>query len=98
MLEGYYVKKIGQNRGAPRVWLEGTQALKASVDNRPDFYDRLREPRKQLAIALSKASGVLEVADPRDALEIARAAGIERRVDLAARAAVPGEFRQGAKP
>lgn len=26
-LNGYYVKKVGQNRGAPRVWLEGSQAL-----------------------------------------------------------------------
>lgn len=26
-LRGYYVKRIGQNRGAPRVWLEGAQAL-----------------------------------------------------------------------
>lgn len=24
-LRGYYVKKVGQNRGAPRVWLEGSQ-------------------------------------------------------------------------
>lgn len=29
MLEGYYIKKIGQNRGTPRVWLEGTQATRA---------------------------------------------------------------------
>lgn len=29
MLEGYYVKRIGQNRGAPRVWLEGTQTARA---------------------------------------------------------------------
>jgi DNA (cytosine-5)-methyltransferase 1 len=29
MLEGYYVKKIGQNKGAPRVWLEGTQTERA---------------------------------------------------------------------
>ncbi|MFC6523139.1 DNA cytosine methyltransferase [Undibacterium arcticum] len=28
-LEGYYVKKMGQNRGAPRIWLEGTQTEKA---------------------------------------------------------------------
>lgn len=28
-LKGYYVKKVGQNRGAPRVWLEGSQALLA---------------------------------------------------------------------
>ena len=28
-LEGYFVKKIGQNRGAPRVWLEGLQTEKA---------------------------------------------------------------------
>lgn len=25
-LLGYYIKRIGQNRGAPRVWLEGAQA------------------------------------------------------------------------
>ncbi len=24
-MQGYYIKKIGENRGAPRVWLEGTQ-------------------------------------------------------------------------
>lgn len=29
MLEGYYIKKIGQNRGCPRVWLEGTQTARA---------------------------------------------------------------------
>lgn len=29
MLDGYYIKKIGQNKGAPRVWLEGTQTAKA---------------------------------------------------------------------
>lgn len=29
MLEGYYVKKIGQNRGAPRIWLEGSLPTKA---------------------------------------------------------------------
>ncbi len=29
MFEGYYVKKVGQNRGAPRVWLEGTEAARA---------------------------------------------------------------------
>lgn len=28
-LQGYYVKKIGQNRGIPRVWLEGSQATSA---------------------------------------------------------------------
>lgn len=28
-LEGYYVKKVGQHRGAPRVWLEGTQTAGA---------------------------------------------------------------------
>jgi DNA (cytosine-5)-methyltransferase 1 len=28
-LEGYFVKTIGQNRGAPRVWLEGLQTEKA---------------------------------------------------------------------
>lgn len=29
MLEGYYVKKVGQNRGKPRIWLEGTQTERA---------------------------------------------------------------------
>lgn len=29
MLEGYFVKKIGNHRGAPRVWIEGHQAEKA---------------------------------------------------------------------
>lgn len=29
MLNGYYIKKIGQNKGAPRVWLEGSQTAKA---------------------------------------------------------------------
>lgn len=29
MLEGYYIKKIGQNKGAPRVWLEGSQTERA---------------------------------------------------------------------
>lgn len=29
MLEGYYIKKIGQNKGAPRVWLEGSQTMRA---------------------------------------------------------------------
>lgn len=28
-LKGYYVKKVGQNRGAPRVWLEGSQTAGA---------------------------------------------------------------------
>lgn len=28
-MEGYYIKKVGQNRGAPRVWLEGTQTERA---------------------------------------------------------------------
>lgn len=28
-MEGYYVKKLGQNKGAPRVWLEGTQTQRA---------------------------------------------------------------------
>lgn len=28
-MDGYYIKKIGNHRGAPRVWLEGTQALRA---------------------------------------------------------------------
>ncbi|ACT52103.1 DNA cytosine methyltransferase [Methylovorus glucosotrophus] len=29
MLDGYYIKKIGQNKGAPRVWLEGSQTARA---------------------------------------------------------------------
>lgn len=29
MLEGYFIKKIGSNRGAPRVWLEGQQTERA---------------------------------------------------------------------
>lgn len=28
-MQGYFVKKIGQNRGAPRIWLEGQQAARA---------------------------------------------------------------------
>jgi len=28
-MQGYYIKKMGQNRGAPRVWLEGTQTERA---------------------------------------------------------------------
>lgn len=28
-MEGYYIRKMGQNRGAPRVWLEGTQTARA---------------------------------------------------------------------
>lgn len=28
-LDGYYIKKIGKNRGSPRVWLEGTQTKRA---------------------------------------------------------------------
>lgn len=28
-MEGYYIKKVGQNRGAPRVWLEGTETQRA---------------------------------------------------------------------
>ena len=28
-LKGYYIKKLGQNRGSPRVWLEGSQPLLA---------------------------------------------------------------------
>lgn len=28
-MDGYYIKKIGQNRGAPRVWLEGSQTERA---------------------------------------------------------------------
>lgn len=31
-LEGYYIKKIGQNKGAPRVWLEGTQTSRAGFE------------------------------------------------------------------
>ena len=29
MLEGYFIKKIGNHRGAPRVWLEGQQTERA---------------------------------------------------------------------
>lgn len=32
MLEGYYIKKIGQNKGSPRVWLEGTQTARAGFE------------------------------------------------------------------
>lgn len=32
MLDGYFVKKIGNHRGAPRVWLEGLQALRAGFE------------------------------------------------------------------
>jgi DNA (cytosine-5)-methyltransferase 1 len=28
-IEGYYIKNIGQNRGIPRIWLEGTQTERA---------------------------------------------------------------------
>lgn len=28
-MQGYYIKKVGEHRGAPRVWLEGTQASRA---------------------------------------------------------------------
>lgn len=28
-MEGYYIKKLGQNKGAPRVWLEGTPTERA---------------------------------------------------------------------
>jgi len=28
-VDGYYIKKMGQNRGAPRVWLEGSQTERA---------------------------------------------------------------------
>jgi DNA (cytosine-5)-methyltransferase 1 len=28
-MEGYYIKRIGQNKGKPRVWLEGMQASRA---------------------------------------------------------------------
>lgn len=28
-MQGYYIKKVGQNKGAPRVWLEGTQTARA---------------------------------------------------------------------
>lgn len=28
-MEGYYIKKLGNNKGAPRVWLEGTQTQRA---------------------------------------------------------------------
>lgn len=28
-MQSYYIRRIGQNKGAPRVWLEGQQALRA---------------------------------------------------------------------
>lgn len=28
-MQGYYIKKVGEHRGAPRVWLEGAQASRA---------------------------------------------------------------------
>jgi DNA (cytosine-5)-methyltransferase 1 len=28
-MQGYYIKKLGEHRGAPRVWLEGSQAARA---------------------------------------------------------------------
>jgi DNA (cytosine-5)-methyltransferase 1 len=28
-MQGYYIKKVGEHRGAPRVWLEGSQAERA---------------------------------------------------------------------
>lgn len=28
-MEGYYIKKVGENRGAPRIWLEGTETGRA---------------------------------------------------------------------
>jgi len=28
-MQGYYIKKLGQHRGSPRVWLEGTQTERA---------------------------------------------------------------------
>lgn len=28
-MQGYYVKKVGQNKGAPRVWLEGSETARA---------------------------------------------------------------------
>ena len=28
-MEGYYIKKVGSNKGAPRVWLEGTSTSRA---------------------------------------------------------------------
>ena len=28
-MEGYYIKKIGHNKGAPRLWFEGTQTARA---------------------------------------------------------------------
>lgn len=54
----------------------------ASVDGNPAFHDRLREPRKRLAIALSKAEGKLLLGDLRDELEITRAAGFQPRPHL----------------
>jgi DNA (cytosine-5)-methyltransferase 1 len=29
MMQGYYVKKVGEHRGSPRVWLEGSQTERA---------------------------------------------------------------------
>ncbi|MGC0153605.1 DNA cytosine methyltransferase [Chromobacterium vaccinii] len=31
MLEGYFIKKVGNNKGAPRIWLEGSQLAKAGI-------------------------------------------------------------------
>lgn len=42
-LKGYYVKKMGQNRGAPRVWLEGTQALMAGFTPGQRFDIRVKD-------------------------------------------------------
>ncbi|MDO8728499.1 MAG: DNA cytosine methyltransferase [bacterium] len=28
-MQGYYIKKVGQNKGAPRIWLEGSQTVRA---------------------------------------------------------------------
>ena len=28
-MQGYYIKKLGEHRGSPRVWLEGSQAVRA---------------------------------------------------------------------
>lgn len=32
MLDGYFIKKIGNHRGAPRVWLEGLQTARAGFE------------------------------------------------------------------
>ena len=32
-MDGYYIKKVGDHRGAPRVWLEGSQAERAGFSS-----------------------------------------------------------------